>query len=112
MSGEFEKSVKRRDILKAGAALGFAIPGIGAFLAACSSSADSPSAASSAAPSAAASQDAGASATAAASAASVAPAAADPTVTVNLYDTMPQATQQEWLKTWYPQFQKLHPTVS
>ncbi len=113
MSGELDRSVKRRDLLKAGAVLGLGIPGIGAFLAACSNSAASPSAASPAAASAVASQPNAASATAAASApSSAASAAADPTVTVNLYDTMPQATQTEWLNTWYPQFQKLHPTVS
>jgi multiple sugar transport system substrate-binding protein len=109
MSGEFDKRVKRRDILKAGAVLGLGIPGIGAFLAACSNAASTaaPTAAASAAASAGASGAPSSAASAAASA-----AAAVPTVTVNLYDTMPQATQQEWLNTWYPQFQKLYPTVT
>jgi multiple sugar transport system substrate-binding protein len=111
MSGEFDKSVKRRDFLKASAVLGLAIPGVGAFLAACanSSASTAPSAAASAAPSAAPS--AAATATAAASAEASASQAAAST-TILMYDTMPEATKNEWLKTWYPAFQKKYPGVT
>jgi multiple sugar transport system substrate-binding protein len=109
MSGEFDKSVKRRDILKAGAVLGLGIPGIGAFLAACSN------AASTSAPSQAASAPAATPAASAAMSGAASAGAATPApnpVTVLLYDTMPQSTQQEWLSTWYPAFQKQYPWVT
>jgi multiple sugar transport system substrate-binding protein len=115
MSSEFDKSVKRRDILKAGAVLGLGIPSIGAFLAACSNAASSPaaSAAASVAPSVAASTAPSAAASQAASASAAASQAAGGNpVTVLLYDTMPQATQQVWLNTWYPAFQKQYPWVT
>jgi multiple sugar transport system substrate-binding protein len=101
---DLNKPVARRDVLKAGAALGVTIPSIGAFLAACSpSGAASPAA--SAATSAAASQ------APAQSAAAPASAAAAP-VTVNLYDTMPEATAKYWLSDLYPAFQKQFASVS
>lgn len=101
MAGEIDKSVSRRDVLKAGAALGVAVPSIGAFLAACGSSAPS------AAPTTAASAAASAAATAAPSAeASAAP------VSVNLYDTIPASTLEYWKNTLYPEFQKQYPGVT
>ena len=101
MSGETQKRVARRDFLKAGAALGLTIPSVGAFLAACSSSATT-------APSVAPSTGAG---TAPSTAASTAPsvAASVAQISANLFDTMPAETQKYWLSDLYPAFQAKYP---
>ena len=101
MVGEFDKSVKRRDFLKAGAALGLAIPSVGAFLAACSA------VTSSVTPSASSAASVGLS-----GAGSPAASAAAAAASANLFDTMPAETQKYWLSTLYPAFQAKYPGES
>ncbi len=87
----FDQEINRRQFLLTAAAAGLAVPSVASILAACGSSGSSPApAASGGAPG------------------SISAAG----VTVNLYDTMPQSTQQYWLNTLYPEFQKQYPNVA